>query len=248
MLLLALFAAGPAQAAEAGVMKYRYGDHLVGLYGVGDYLLGSDATMLQGAHPYRRYSGALGFGVGFDNVLTSFGALVGFEAEAELGLSSGNLHSDGVARFNTASDNSSDPPTVGLAGRLAGRVKVSPLWVRVSEDLGLRLGLMAGLSFDWFGVEAYNQVGSYDVGAQAALQASSFSMTVSAWFTPPQGVTWELTRLKGSVIFVFGPLILGVRTSLTNARLPEANKTQQAGLVAELSFSAVIGVAFGEGL
>jgi len=39
--------------------------------------------------------------------------------------------------------------------------------VPTDTDVGLRLGLMAGLAVDWFGVEAYDQVGSYDLGAQA---------------------------------------------------------------------------------
>lgn len=245
LLALGLFISCVAHADDLTLLRNRYGDRPVALYGVGDLMYGSDATLLAGAHPYRRFGGALGVGFGFEMVLTSFGALAGMEAEAELGASSGNQHSDGVTRFNSATERGSDAPPLGLSLKLGGRVKISPLWFHFGPDVGLRLGVMAGLAVDWFGVEAYDQVGSYDLGVQAVFQAPSFSLTLSTRFTPPQGEAWELTRLQGSVTAVLGQFVIGARTTLTNARFRLATDQRPAGLVAEQSLTIVLGVALG---
>ncbi len=243
-LLTVLLACGLARADEnSTLLRNRYGDRMVAIYGVGDLLYGSDATLLTGAHPYRRFGGAVGVGFGTEMVLTSFGALAGVEAEAELGASSGNQHSDGVTRFNETSPREEDLPPIGLSLKLGGRVKISPLWFHFSDEVGLRLGLMAGLAVDWFGVEAFDQVGSYNVGAQFVFQAPSFSLTASGIFTPPQGNDWELSRLNASLTLALGRFIIGGRTALTNARFREATSKRPVGLVAEQSFSAVIGVS-----
>ena len=246
LLAFSLLVTCAARADDLTLLRNRYGDRPVAIYGVGDLMYGSDGTMLEGAHPYRRFGGALGVGFGFELVLTSFGALAGMEAEAELGASSGNQHSDGVTRYNDTGTRGSDAPPLGLSLKLGGRVKISPLWFHFGPDVGLRLGLMAGLAVDWFGVEAYDQVGSYDLGAQAVFQAPSFSLTLSARFTPPQGDAWELTRLQGSVTAVFGSFVLGARTTLTNARFREATDKRPAGLVAEQGLTVFLGVALGD--
>lgn len=246
VLLTVLLAGTLAHAEESSpLLRYRYGSRMVAVYGTGDLLFGSDATMTLGAHPYRRFAGSLGVGFGAEAVLTSFGALAGIEAEAELGASSGNQHSDGVTRFNDATDRDADALPIGLSMKLGGRVKISPLWFHFTDEVGLRLGLMAGLAVDWFGVEAYDQVGSYNLGAQFVFQAPSFSLTVSGLFTPPQGNDWELSRLNGSVMLTMGQFIIGGRTALTNARFREATSKRPVGLVAEQSFSVFLGVAFG---
>jgi hypothetical protein len=156
-----LLASALAHADDSPLLlRNRYGDRMFAITGVGDLLYGSDATLLTGARPYRRFGGALGFGFGTEAVLTSFGALAGVEAEAELGASSGNQHSDGVTRFNETSERDADALPIGLSLKLGGRVKISPLWFHFSETVGLRVGLMAGLAVDWSAVEAFNQVGS----------------------------------------------------------------------------------------
>lgn len=246
LLFSVLLAASLARAEDSPLLRNRYGERMVALYGVGDLMYGSDATLLAGAHPYRRFAGALGVGFGTEAVLTSFGAMGGIEADAELGASSGNQHSDGVTRYNETTERTEDNPPFGLSLKLGGRVKISPLWFHFSEEVGLRLGLTAGVAVDWFGVEAYDQVGSYDIGAQFVLQAAAFSLTVAARFTPPQGNAWELTRLQGSATLVMGRFVLGARATLTNARFLEATSMRPAGLVAEQSLTAVIGVALGD--
>jgi hypothetical protein len=47
-------------------------------------------------------------------------------------------------------------------------------------------------------------------------------------------------------MLTLGQFIIGGRTSLTNARFLSATSTRPAGLVAEQSFSAFLGVAFGD--
>ncbi len=244
--LMVLLSSALAHAEESPlILRNRFGDQMFAVLGVGDLLYGSDATLLTGARPYRRAGGAVGFGFGTEAVLTSFGAVAGVEAEAELGASSGNQHSDGFTRFNETGEREADSLPIGLSLKLGGRVKISPVWFHFSERVGLRLGLMAGLAVDWFAVQAFDQVGSYNLGAQFVFQAPSFSVTLSGLFTPPQGNDWELTRLNGSVMLTLGQFIIGARTSLTNARFRNATPMRPAGLVAEQSFSAFLGVAFG---
>lgn len=237
--------ASAAQAGDNDLLRSRYLDRIAAVYAVGDFLMGSDATMLEGAHPYRRFGGAVGVGFGLEAALTSFGALAGFEVDAELGATSGNLHSDGVVRYNETKPRSEETPPIGLTLKLGGRVKVSPIWFHFSDTVGLRLGVMTGLAVDWAAVEAYNQVGSVNFGAQAVLQVPSFSLTLSALYTPPGGDDWELARVNASLTLVMGSFVLGGRATLTNARPRAVSMTHSLGLVAEQSFSAFIGIALG---
>ena len=244
--LLIVTGAAAARADEGSLLRNRYLDKMFAVYGVGSYTLGSDASLTQvAARPYRRYFGAAGLGFGTQWLLTSFGALAGFEAELELGMASGNFHADGVTRYNWPKPDAADNPTVGLSLKANGHLVVSPIWFHFSEDSGLRLALLAGLDFDWLATEAWNQVGTMDVGAQLSLRLGGFALTASGLYTPPQGNDWNLARLRGSLTLCFGQFVLGGRYSLTDGRPKVATDTRPLGLVAEQTISAIIGGSFG---
>ncbi len=244
--LLVITAAGAARADEGSLLRNRYLDKLFAVYGVGSYTLGSDASLVNAqARPYRRYAGAVGLGFGTQWLLTSFGALAGFEAELELGAASGNFHADGVTRYNWPKPDAADNPTFGLSVRANGHLNVSPIWFRFSDDSGLRLSLLAGLAFDWLATEAWNQVGTIDIGAQMLLRVGGFGVTATGLYTPPQGNDWNLARLTGTLTLCFGQFVLGGRYVLSNGRPNVATEARPLGLVAEQSFSVIIGGSFG---
>ncbi len=246
LLVLVLLATASVRAEDDSLLRNRYLDKVVAVYGVGGYTLGSDASLPQvSSRPYRRYAGAVGLGFGLQWLLTSFGALAGFEAELEAGAASGNFHADGVTRYNWPKPDAKDNGTVGLSIKASGHLVVSPFWFHFSEDSGLRLGVMTGLAFDWLQTAAWNQVGTMDVGAQLALRLGGFGLTATGLYTPPQGNDWTLARLNGSLTFCFGQFVLGGRYVLSNGRPRVATDTRPLGLVAEQTFSVILGGAFG---
>lgn len=245
--LLIVLGAVSARADDGALLRNRYLDKMFAVYGVGAYSLGSDASLVNAsARPYRRYAGAVGLSFGTQWLLTSFGAFAGFEAEVEAGAATGNFHADGVTRFNWPKPDATDNPDFGLSLKANGHLVVSPIWFRFGDDSGLRLGLMAGLAFDWLATEAWNQVGTMDVGAQLSLRLGGFGLTATGLYTPPQGNDWNLARLTGSLTLCLGQFVLGGRYVLSNGRPNVATDTRPLGLVAEQTFSVIIGGAFGE--
>jgi hypothetical protein len=246
-LLLALVSAcATTESTSRDSLKHSYGSHPFAVYAFGDWVKASDATLLSGARPFQRYSGGLGFGAGTQFAMTSFGTLTGAEGEVELGGGTGNIHSDGKIRFNELKPDPENPATFSITFRAAARAKISPIWFRFSDEAGLRIGFMGGASFDGITSRIWNTSFVSQLGVNLVLRIGGFQLNTNVLYSPPQGEEWKLARIQANANLVFGAFVLGGRWTLENAVASTATPTYQKGLVAEQTFSATVGFAFGE--
>lgn len=164
---------------------------------------------------------------------TSFGGVLGAEADFSIGAASNEKSSDGTLRDQrreggTAAQRAES--LVWLTSRLGLRVSLSLPILQLGSSTAFRLGMVGGALLEANGSRSYEFSPAFTAGAQLGFVVGPLAGLASYLAVPTQGLEQTLTRHTLSLEFGVGPIVLGASLQLDAVTLEAVRGVAQGPL------------------
>ena len=147
---------------------------------------------------------------------TSFGGILGVEADFSIGASSNERSSDGTVRDQRREGGTAQQRAenlVWMTSRLGLRVSLSLPILQLGRT-AFRLGMVGGALLEADGSRTFEFSPAFTAGAQLGFVLGPLAGLASYLAVPTQGLEQTLTRHTLSLEFGFGPIVLGASLQL----------------------------------
>ncbi|MBM4780007.1 MAG: hypothetical protein GQE15_20055 [Archangiaceae bacterium] len=164
---------------------------------------------------------------------TSFGGILGAEADFSIGGASSEQSSDGTMRDQrreggTAAERAKS--LVWVTSRLGVRVSLSLPILQLGSSTAFRLGMLGGALLEANGSRSFEFSPAFTAGAQLGFVLGPLSGLASYLAVPTQGIEQTLTRHTFSLELGVGPILLGASVQLDAVTLEAVRGVAQGPL------------------
>lgn len=200
----------------------------------------------RGDVPYTQAGGEVVVQGGLHFFQTSFGGLLGAEADFSLGGASNERTADGMVRDQRREGGTAEERTrnlVWVTSRLGVRFSLSLPMLLLSQRLAFRLGAVGGAFLEANGSRSFEFSPAFNAGAQLGFVLGPIAGLASYLAVPTQGIEQTLTRHKFSVEVGLGPIVIGASLQLDTVTLEAVRGVPQGPLTSQ-TFAAHVGYRF----
>lgn len=190
----------------------------------------------RGDLPYTQAGGEVIVRGGLHFFQTSFGGVLGAEADFSIGGASSEKSSDGTMRDQrreggTAAERAQS--LVWMTSRLGLRVSLSLPILQLGSSTAFRLGMVGGALLEANGSRSYEFSPAFTAGAQLGFVVGPLAGLASYLAVPTQGLEQTLTRHTLSFELGVGPIVLGASVQLDALTLAAVRGAAQGPLTSQ---------------
>ncbi len=166
---------------------------------------------------------------------TSFGGILGAEADFSIGGASSEKSSDGTMRDQRREGGTAEQRAqslVWMTSRLGLRVSLSLPILKLGRT-AFRLGMVGGALLEANGSRSFEFSPAFTAGAQLGFVLGPLAGLASYLAVPTQGIDQTLTRHTLSLEFGLGPIVLGASLQLDAVTLPAMRGVSQGPIASQ---------------
>lgn len=167
---------------------------------------------------------------------TSFGGILGAEADFAIGGTNSEQSADGTLRDQRREGGTAAERArrlVWMTSRLGLRVSLSLPILQFGRHAAFRLGAVGGAFLEANGSRSFTFSPAFTAGAQLGFVFGPVSGLASYLAVPTQGIEQTMTRHKLSLELGFGPIVVGASLQLDALTLEPVRGVQQGPLASQ---------------